>query len=171
MSKQPPAEIFDFRNKASRDSALLWKEKEATAGKKVVFTNGVFDILHRGHVEYLSKAGMLGDLLVVGLNTDDSVRRLKGEHRPIQSEEDRASILASLKCVDAVVYFNEDTPLELITFLLPHILTKGADYNIADIVGGDVVIANGGAVLTIELTEGRSTSNAIDTIVRRYEKR
>jgi len=171
MSTQPPAQIFDFRSNESRAKLLSWRKQEATAGKKLIFTNGVFDILHRGHVEYLSKAALLGDLLIVGLNTDESVRRLKGKNRPIQQEEDRAIILGSLKFVDALVYFDEDTPLELITFLLPDILTKGADYKIGDIVGSDVIIANGGKVLTIDLTEGRSTSNAIDTIVKRYEKR
>jgi D-glycero-beta-D-manno-heptose 1-phosphate adenylyltransferase len=171
MSKHASAEIFDFRTEESRGKLLSWKRKAIAAGKTIVFTNGVFDILHRGHVEYLSKAGLLGDLLVVGLNTDESVRRLKGSNRPIQAEEDRAIILGSLKCIDAVVYFNEDTPVELITFLLPNILTKGADYRIGDIAGSEVVLANGGDVLTIDLTEGRSTSSAIETIINRYEKR
>jgi len=169
MSNYPKAQIFDFRTSDSRTQLLAWRKQ--AAGRKLVFTNGVFDILHRGHVEYLTKAGELGDLLVIGLNSDASVRRLKGEHRPIQQEEDRAVILASLKCVDAVVYFDEDTPLELITFLLPDILTKGADYTIKDIAGSDVVLANGGKVLTIDLVEGRSTSNAIEKIVTRYGER
>lgn len=168
MSRNTPGRIFDFRTDASRADINAWRKAESTSGKKIVFTNGVFDILHRGHVDYLSKAAELGDILVVGVNTDASVRRLKGEHRPIQPEEDRALILASLKCVDAVIYFDEDTPLDLITFLLPDILTKGADYTVETIVGSDVVIRNGGKVLTIDLVEGRSTSNAIETILKRY---
>ena len=169
MSTQPQAAIFDFRNAISRENLLVWKK--SLGAKTIVFTNGVFDILHRGHVEYLAKASALGDILVVGLNTDESVRRLKGPNRPIHSEEDRAVVLSMLKGIDAVVYFDEDTPLELIRYLVPTILTKGADYKVEDIVGADIVIANGGAVITIDLTEGRSTSHAIETIIQRYEKR
>ena len=169
MSIQAKAAIFDFRKTTSRENLLVWKH--TLASKKIVFTNGVFDILHRGHVEYLAKASALGDILVVGLNTDQSVHRLKGPNRPIHSEEDRAAVLSMLKGIDAVVYFDEDTPLELISFLMPTVLTKGADYKVEDIVGGDVVIANGGKVVTIDLTEGRSTSHAIETIIQRYEKR
>lgn len=130
--------------------------------KKVVFTNGCFDILHRGHVEYLCKARDLGDYLVLGLNTDESVKRQhKAPERPINNEETRAIILAALSCVDAIVLFNEDTPLNLITFLEPSILVKGNDYKAENIVGYDVVTANGGEVITIDLVEGFSTTHLI----------
>lgn len=168
MSKTNPTPIYDFRNDVSRNQLKAWRESERLHGNKIVFTNGVFDILHRGHVSYLSKASELGELLVIGLNTDASVRRLKGEHRPIQPEDDRAAILSSLKCVDAIVFFDEDTPLELITFLLPDMLVKGADYAVGQIAGSDVVLAHGGNVLTIDLLEGKSTSSAIETILKRY---
>jgi rfaE bifunctional protein nucleotidyltransferase chain/domain len=132
-------------------------------GKKVVFTNGCFDILHRGHVEYLCHARDLGDYLVLGLNTDASVKRLgKSPERPINSEDTRAIILAALECIDAVVLFNEDTPLELITFLQPDVLVKGNDYKAEDIVGYDVVTAKGGTVITINLVEGFSTTKLIE---------
>jgi rfaE bifunctional protein nucleotidyltransferase chain/domain len=131
-------------------------------GKKIVFTNGCFDILHRGHVEYLCHARDLGDYLVVGLNTDASVKRLgKSPERPINSEDTRATILTGLECVDAIVLFNEDTPLELITFLQPDVLVKGNDYKAEDIVGYDVVKAKGGKVITISLVEGFSTTKLI----------
>ncbi len=133
--------------------------------KKVVFTNGCFDILHRGHVEYLSKARDLGDYLVLGLNTDESVKRLgKSPERPINNQETRAIILAALSCVDAIVLFNEDTPLELITFLEPNILVKGSDYEAKNIVGYDVVTAKGGQVLTIDLVDGFSTTKLIEKL-------
>lgn len=125
---------------------------------KVVFTNGCFDILHRGHIEYLSKAADLGDMLVIGLNTDDSVSRLKGSHRPLQDEGSRAYTMAALSFVDYVVYFNEDTPYELIKSIQPDILVKGADYKVEDIVGYDIVTAKGGKVETIEFVPGYSTS-------------
>ena len=132
-------------------------------GKHTVFTNGCFDILHRGHVEYLCKARDLGDYLVVGLNTDESVKRQnKSPERPINNEETRALILAALSCVDAIVLFNNDTPLDLITFLKPSVLVKGNDYKAESIVGYDVVIANGGKVLTIDLVEGFSTTKLIE---------
>ncbi|TAF63778.1 MAG: D-glycero-beta-D-manno-heptose 1-phosphate adenylyltransferase [Cytophagales bacterium] len=137
-----------------------WK----TEGQKVVFTNGCFDILHIGHVDYLEKAKLVGDKLVVAINTDASVKRLKGQSRPINPEYARARLLAALSFVDAVVYFEEDTPLQVIEKLLPNVLVKGNDYQISNIVGADVVIANGGEVLTIALTEGFSTSKIIDKI-------
>lgn len=134
-------------------------------GKKIVFTNGCFDILHRGHVEYLSKARDLGDYLVLGLNTDESVKRQnKSPERPINNEQTRSFILAALSCVDAVVLFNEDTPLELITYLQPNVLVKGSDYKIENIVGGDVVKSNGGEVITIEMVEGFSTTKLIQQL-------
>jgi D-beta-D-heptose 7-phosphate kinase/D-beta-D-heptose 1-phosphate adenosyltransferase len=128
---------------------------------RVVFTNGVFDILHRGHVEYLDHARRLGDALVVGLNMDDSVRRLKGPTRPINGEVDRALVLAGLAAVDAVVLFGEDTPHRLITALLPDVLVKGGDYRAEDIVGGKEVIAAGGEVIVAPLVAGRSTTNIL----------
>jgi rfaE bifunctional protein nucleotidyltransferase chain/domain len=130
-------------------------------GAKVVFTNGCFDILHRGHVEYLSKAADMGDVLVVGLNTDASVKRLKGEGRPINNEESRALVLASLSFVDAVVLFDEDTPYELIKAIHPDVLVKGADYKPEEIVGYDIVTAYGGTVATVPIVEGYSSTKII----------
>ena len=135
----------------------------AGQGKKIVFTNGCFDILHRGHVEYLCHARDLGDYLVLGLNTDESVKRLgKSPERPINNEETRATILAGLECVDAIVLFNEDTPLELITCIQPDVLVKGNDYKAEDIVGYDIVTNKGGKVITINLVEGFSTTKLIE---------
>lgn len=128
-------------------------------GSKVVFTNGCFDILHRGHVDYLSKARDLGDKLFLGLNTDASVSGLKGTHRPIQDEQSRLQIMASLDFVDAVMLFGEETPYELIKKVQPDVLVKGADYKPEDIVGYDIVTAKGGEVRTLEFLEGYSTSS------------
>jgi len=133
-------------------------------GKKVVFTNGVFDLLHIGHVTYLAKAAELGDKLIIGLNSDSSVKRIKGETRPINSQDNRATLLAALFFVDAVVLFEEDTPLKLITTLMPDVLVKGADYTIENIVGAREVIANGGEVKTINFVEGHSSSSIIQKI-------
>lgn len=144
--------VFDYQELAN--SLAYWKFKDY----KVVFTNGCFDILHRGHVEYLAKAASLGDVLVVGLNTDSSVTRLKGASRPIQDESSRAFILASLGFVGKVVLFEEDTPFELIKFIQPDILVKGSDYKAEDIVGYDVVKNKGGEIVTIDLVEGYSTT-------------
>ncbi len=139
-------------------------------GRKLVFTNGVFDILHRGHCEYLAEARNLGDALIVGLNSDASVRRLKGESKPIVPEEDRAAVLSALNAVDYVVIFGEDTPIILISELLPDVLIKGGDYALDDIVGRKEVESSGGSVLTIPLTEGRSSTNIIATVIERYCK-
>ena len=139
-------------------------------GKRLVFTNGVFDILHRGHCEYLRDARAQGDAMVVGLNSDASVRRLKGELKPIVPEDDRAAVLAALASVDYVVIFDEDTPYVLISELLPDILIKGGDYALDEIVGRREVEAAGGRVCTIPLTEGRSSTNIIATIIERYCK-
>ncbi len=137
----------------------LWKFQN----QKIVFTNGCFDILHRGHVEYLCHARDLGNKLILGLNTDASVKRLgKSPERPINSEETRALILAGLECVDGIVLFDEDTPLELITFVQPDVLVKGNDYKAEEIVGYDVVKANGGEVITIQLVDGFSTTKLIE---------
>ncbi len=142
-------------------AALLpdWKKKG-----KVVFTNGCFDILHLGHVDYLEKARNLGEKLVVGLNTDASVQRLKGPDRPICDQTSRAHVMASLEFVDAVILFDEETPLELISFVKPDILVKGNDYTIENIVGADVVMKNGGSVETVPLVNGYSTTNVIKKI-------
>jgi D-beta-D-heptose 7-phosphate kinase/D-beta-D-heptose 1-phosphate adenosyltransferase len=136
--------------------------------KKVVFTNGTFDILHRGHVEYLTKAKALGDVLIVGLNTDASIRRIKGPKRPINSNRDRAAVLAALEAVDYICFFGEDTPQRLIASLVPDVLVKGADWNVEAIVGKDIVEKHGGVVKTIRLTPGRSTTNVIRRILDVY---
>ncbi len=150
------------------DAMLAAREELRRDGKRLVFTNGVFDILHRGHCEYLADARALGDALIVGLNSDASVTRLKGPRKPIVPQDDRAAVLAALGCVDFVVYFDEDTPRELIAAVLPDILVKGGDYAVADIVGREEVEAAGGQVLTIPLTPGRSSTNIIATIIERY---
>jgi rfaE bifunctional protein nucleotidyltransferase chain/domain len=134
------------------------------SGEVIVFTNGCFDIIHLGHVDYLEKARNLGSRLVVGVNTDASIRRLKGDTRPVQDELSRSRILASFEFVDAVCLFDEDTPYELIKALNPHILVKGNDYSPENIVGSDIVISNGGRVMTIELVPGYSTSEIINKI-------
>jgi len=138
--------------------------------KKVVFTNGCFDVLHAGHVDYLNKAKAAGDVLILGLNSDASVKRIKGEKRPIVSEEERAFILSNLKAVDYVTLFEEDTPHEIISELIPDILIKGADWAIDKIVGRDIVEANGGEVKTISFVTDQSTTNIIQTIIERYGK-
>ncbi len=133
-------------------------------GKRVVFTNGCFDILHRGHVDYLMKARAMGDVLVVGLNTDASVRNLKGQDRPIVEQDDRAHVLASLQAVDFVCFFEEDTPIEIIRALIPDVLVKGADWAVTEVVGKDIVEQAGGSVQTIEFLPNRSTSGLIRKI-------
>lgn len=137
-----------------------WK----TFGKTIAFTNGCFDILHAGHIHSLSQAASFADVLVVGLNSDASTKRLKGEGRPVNNEDNRALMLASLIMVDAVVLFNEDTPLQLITAIMPDVLVKGGDYTIDTIVGAKEVIANGGKVEVIPLVEGLSTTNLLKKI-------
>lgn len=127
---------------------------------KIVFTNGCFDILHRGHVEYLQKSKALGDLLVVGINSDASIKRLKGNSRPINNEQDREFMLKSLECVDEVLVFNEDTPLNIIESLRPNIITKGGDYTVEEVVGHDIVPET----YIISLTNGYSTTNFIERI-------
>jgi len=137
-----------------------WKKN----GHKVVFTNGCFDILHLGHLDYLEKSRNLGDRLVIGLNTDSSVRQLKGPNRPINLELSRARMLAALAFVDLVITFDEETPLELIKKVKPDILIKGKDYSIENIVGAEFVLGNGGDVKTIEILEGYSTTEIINKI-------
>lgn len=148
--------------------AKAFVEFHQQLGKTVVFTNGCFDILHAGHVQYLNQAKALGDLLIVALNSDASVRRLKGDKRPINSQDDRAYVLKNLKAVDAVVLFEDDTPLAVIEALLPDVLVKGADWAIENIVGKDVVEAHGGRVQTISFLEGRSTTGTIEKILNAY---
>ena len=155
-----------------RDWEDLKYKLESYKSKKqtVVFTNGCFDILHKGHVDYVNKAKQLGEVLLLGLNSDASVRRLKGEKRPVVSENERAFILENLKAVDCVILFDQDTPKELIEFIIPDILVKGGDYTVDTIVGADTVISNGGKVTTIDLVEGCSTSSIIDRILSSYSK-
>lgn len=143
-----------------------WRFKEY----KIVFTNGCFDILHAGHVEYLSKAASEGNILVIGLNSDYSVRRLKGPHRPINNQQARAILLASLGFVDAVVVFDEDTPYELIKTVQPDILIKGSDYKPEEIVGYDILTAKGGLVKTVDLVEGYSTTSIEKRILNLQKK-
>ena len=137
-------------------------------GKRVVFTNGTFDILHRGHVEYLQTARRMGDVLMVGLNTDASIRRIKGEKRPINNNRDRAAVLSALGCVDYVCLFGDDTPQRLIAAIIPDVLVKGADWRADAIVGKDIVEAHGGRVRRIRLTPGRSTTNVIRKVLDAY---
>jgi D-beta-D-heptose 7-phosphate kinase/D-beta-D-heptose 1-phosphate adenosyltransferase len=136
--------------------------------KKVVFTNGCFDLLHRGHIECLRKAKSLGDVLIVGLNSDSSVRKIKGDKRPILPQADRAEILASLEMVDYVVIFREETPLNLIDSLVPDVLAKGGDYKKDQIVGREIVGSSGGRVVLVKEIPGRSTKNVIGKIIKRY---
>ncbi|MDD5084990.1 MAG: D-glycero-beta-D-manno-heptose 1-phosphate adenylyltransferase [Candidatus Omnitrophica bacterium] len=132
--------------------------------KKIAFTNGCFDILHRGHVMYLSVARRKGDILIVGLNTDKSIRKIKGPSRPVQPERDRAEILSALQCVDYIVLFNESTPYRLIKAICPDILVKGNDWPVDKIVGGDIVKVHGGKVIRVPLLKGRSTTRILTKI-------
>ncbi|MDR1875813.1 MAG: D-glycero-beta-D-manno-heptose 1-phosphate adenylyltransferase [Synergistaceae bacterium] len=143
--------------------------RKGQADKKIVFTNGCFDILHYGHVDYLRKAAYMGDVLVVGLNSDESVRRLKGPGRPVNEEEDRASLLAALEFVDYVVIFEEDTPYELILNLQPDVLAKGADYSPEEVIGRDLVESRGGVLALIPLVEGKSTTAIIERFASKVE--
>ncbi|MGQ9847234.1 MAG: D-glycero-beta-D-manno-heptose 1-phosphate adenylyltransferase [Bacteroidales bacterium] len=152
-----------FKSKDEIDFSRLlayWRFKS----QKIVFTNGCFDILHRGHFEYLMKAASLGNVLVIGLNSDNSVKKLKGNNRPVQDEESRALALASLLFVEAVVIFDEETPIDLIKFIRPDILVKGGDYSITTIVGSDFVLENGGEVKIIPFVEGYSTTKLIQAL-------
>ncbi|MCD4833600.1 MAG: D-glycero-beta-D-manno-heptose 1-phosphate adenylyltransferase [Bacteroidales bacterium] len=152
------SKIIDISNIESH--LTYWNLKN----QKIVFTNGCFDILHRGHIEYLAQAANHGDILLIGLNTDNSVRRIKGNSRPVQDESARAILLASLSFVSAVILFDEDTPYELIKRVKPDILVKGSDYKTEDIIGYDIVTANGGKVVTIDFIEGYSTTSIIEKL-------
>jgi len=140
-------------------------------GRRIVFTNGCFDLLHIGHIRYLEEAKAFGDVLVVGVNSDHSVRNLKGPQRPILPEEERAEILSGLGCVDYITIFNEPDPLQLISLLQPHVLVKGGDWTKETTVGKEVIEKIGGEVVILPFVKGSSTSNLIDTILKRYEKR
>ena len=152
------SKIIDISNIESH--LTYWNLKN----QKIVFTNGCFDILHRGHIEYLAQAANHGDVLVIGLNTDNSVKRIKGDSRPVQDQLARAMVLASLQFVSAVIMFDEDTPYELIKRVQPDILIKGSDYKIEDIVGYDIVTSKGGGVVTIDFVEGYSTTSIIEKL-------
>jgi D-beta-D-heptose 7-phosphate kinase/D-beta-D-heptose 1-phosphate adenosyltransferase len=172
-----PQEIIDAVSLSHKDSHAKIKSldvlspliaAEKDRGKRIVFTNGCFDLLHTGHVKYLQKARRLGDLLVLGLNSDASVKRLKGPKRPLIDQEERAHLLAALDCIDYVIIFDEDTPLNLITSLKPDVLAKGGDYALNDVVGRDVVESNGGRVELITFVDGKSTTNIIERILELY---
>jgi rfaE bifunctional protein nucleotidyltransferase chain/domain len=152
----------------SLDEMKVIRKKFKDENKKVVFTNGCFDLIHAGHVDYLTKARNLGDVLIVGLNSDASVKRIKGTQRPILLEEERAYIISSLKPVDYVTIFEEDTPGRLIAEIIPDILVKGADWSMENIVGRDVVEANGGEVKTIAFVNSQSTTKIINSILDKY---
>lgn len=156
MSPRPPSSKLH-----TLESALAWR---AAQPGRVVFTNGVFDLLHPGHVDVLFAARLHGEALVVAINTDASVRRLKGPERPVRSETERAIVLAALECVDAVVSFDTDTPLDVITALAPDVLVKGGDYSPETIVGAPVVRARGGAVVVVPLTAGHSTTRTVEKL-------
>jgi rfaE bifunctional protein nucleotidyltransferase chain/domain len=145
-------------------SSALEQFLKDNSGKKIVFTNGCFDILHRGHVTYLAEARKLGDLLVIGLNSDASVKRLKGPERPINNENDRQYVMSQLKSVDFVEIFTEDTPLDLILKVKPKVLVKGGDWKIDQIVGGNEVISWGGDVFSLNFVNGYSTTSLINKI-------
>lgn len=174
-----PDELLDAFSHLHHDSDLKIRGRESLArileeerrrGKKVVFTNGCFDLLHVGHVKYLQRARQLGDLLVLGLNSDASVQRLKGPRRPLIGEEERGHILAALHCIDYVVLFDEDTPLELIGSLRPHILVKGGDYTPEGVVGKELVESWGGRVELIQFVDGKSTTSIIDKVLQAYSE-
>ena len=153
---------------SSCDAIAVLIDAEKSRGKKIVFTNGCFDLLHAGHVKYLQKARLLGDLLVLGLNSDASVRRLKGEKRPLIGEDERAQILSALDCVDYVIIFEEDTPIKLISAVKPDILAKGGDYAPDAVVGKELVESYGGKLELVSFVDGKSTTNIIEKVLERY---
>jgi rfaE bifunctional protein nucleotidyltransferase chain/domain len=150
---------------------VQWRAGLRALGKKLVFTNGCFDILHVGHVRYLNAARALGDALVVGINSDRSVREIKGDSRPIVTALERAEVIAGLACVDCVCIFDEPTPKEIIEAIVPDVLVKGADWGIAEIVGRDAVENAGGVVRNLALVEGASTTEILRRVVARFGKR
>jgi rfaE bifunctional protein nucleotidyltransferase chain/domain len=150
------------------DEAVSWRKDLASRNKSVVFTNGVFDILHAGHVDLLERCRAEGDALIVGVNSDVSVRQIKGEDRPIVPESDRAGILLGLRSVDALVFFDEETPAKLIDTLAPDVLVKGGDYAPDQVVGRESVEKAGGRLVILPLVKGRSTTLVVETILERY---
>lgn len=162
-----------IKNKIYPSFEVFEKRLEFFRFKKyqMVFTNGCFDILHLGHIDYLSKASDLGEILIVGLNSDNSIKKIKGNNRPINDVQSRSLLLASMSFVSAVVIFEEETPENLIKLIKPDVLVKGKDYSFDTIVGANHTIQNGGQVVTIELIEGYSTSNIINNIVKFYSKK
>ena len=153
------------KNKIFNKNNLLEKlEIWRSANKKIVFTNGCFDLIHLGHIEVLARSADLGDILIIGVNTDSSIKELKGNNRPIIEENSRAQQLASLEFVDAVILFNEQTPLELIKVIKPNVITKGGDYNSEQVVGNEIAVENEGEVIIIPLTQGYSTTSILDKI-------
>ncbi|RKX23817.1 MAG: bifunctional heptose 7-phosphate kinase/heptose 1-phosphate adenyltransferase [Candidatus Zixiibacteriota bacterium] len=154
----------------SKDRLAMVLEGYHQAGKEIIFTNGCFDLLHAGHVQYLQKARKLGDLLVLGLNSDESIRRLKGEKRPLLHQTERAQILAALDCVDYITIFEEDTPLELIRLIKPAVLAKGGDYVADEVVGREFVTSYGGRLVLLQFEDGKSTTNIIDEVLTRYRE-
>jgi len=155
-------------NIIKREELTKVRKELKESGKKVVFTNGCFDILHAGHVDYLVKAKSFGDILIVGINSDSSMKHIKDNKRPIITEEERSFIVSNLKPVDFVTIFDEDTPYELISEIVPDFLVKGSDWNIENIVGRDIVEANGGEVKTIDFVTNQSTSKIIKKIIKLY---
>jgi D-beta-D-heptose 7-phosphate kinase/D-beta-D-heptose 1-phosphate adenosyltransferase len=148
----------------TRAEAVAWREELGRQGKRVVFTNGVFDILHPGHVRYLQTARSHGDALIVAINSDRSVRAIKGPERPVNPENERAEVITALACVDASVVFDEDTPHDIISAIQPDVLVKGADWAHDKIVGRDIVEARGGVVIRVKVEEGHSTTNVIKKV-------
>ena len=161
---------MEFNNIFNATDDLDFLKELRAQNKKIVFTNGVFDIIHRGHVEYLTEAKSLGDILIVGLNSDSSVKMIKGDKRPIVAEENRAYVLANLKPVDYVVIFTEDTPYNTIKKIMPDILVKGADWAEDKIIGSDIVKQSGGEIKRITFVENNSSTNIIDRIIQLYTK-
>lgn len=168
VSREHPLSKSKIKSQRELKNIILALKKR---GKKVVFTNGCFDLLHYGHVKYLEDAKRKGDILVVGINSDASVRRIKGTKRPIINEQDRLKIIAALESVDYVVLFKEDTPFNIINLLRPDILIKGADWDKDKIVGRDIILRYGGRVATIRLIKGRSTTNFIRKIVQTHSNK
>ncbi len=153
-----------MRRVLSTSEAVAWREELGRQGKRVVFTNGVFDILHPGHVRYLAAARSHGDALIVAINSDRSVRAIKGPERPVNPEAERAEVITALACVDAAVVFDEDTPHDIISAIQPDVLVKGADWAHDKIVGRDIVEARGGVVIRVTVEEGHSTTNVIKKV-------
>jgi D-beta-D-heptose 7-phosphate kinase/D-beta-D-heptose 1-phosphate adenosyltransferase len=161
-----------MKDKIKKREELLGIIKDLKAkGKRIIFTNGCFDLLHVGHIRYLEKAKTLGDILIVGVNSDASVQKLKGPKRPVLPAEERTEILSGLGCVDYITIFDELDPLTLITSLKPNVLVKGGDWTKEQTIGKEVVERSGGEVVIIPFVKGASTSNLIETILKRYEKR